>query len=82
MTDYLNGKNIEEAVSAVKEMRAPKYFLSDMLNKMILFSLERSDEDKENASKLIHALSTEGLISRDSLLPVSGLINGKYLTCL
>uniref|UniRef100_A0A3Q2EDN1 Eukaryotic translation initiation factor 4 gamma 2 n=1 Tax=Cyprinodon variegatus TaxID=28743 RepID=A0A3Q2EDN1_CYPVA len=69
MTDYLNGKNIEEAVSAVKEMRAPKYFLSDMLNKMILFSLERSDEDKENASKLIHALSTEGLISRDSLLP-------------
>uniref|UniRef100_A0A3Q2P1I2 Eukaryotic translation initiation factor 4 gamma 2 n=1 Tax=Fundulus heteroclitus TaxID=8078 RepID=A0A3Q2P1I2_FUNHE len=69
MTDYLNGKNIDEAVSAAKEMKAPKYFLSEMLNKIIVFSLERSDEDKENASKLIHALATEGLISRDNLLP-------------
>uniref|UniRef100_A0A3B3Z130 Eukaryotic translation initiation factor 4 gamma 2 n=1 Tax=Poecilia mexicana TaxID=48701 RepID=A0A3B3Z130_9TELE len=69
MTNYLNGKDIEEAVSAAKEMKAPKYFLPEMLNKMIVFTLERSDEDKENASKLIHALSTEGVISRESLLP-------------
>ncbi|XP_032415694.1 eukaryotic translation initiation factor 4 gamma 2a, partial [Xiphophorus hellerii] len=69
MTNYLNGKDIEEAVSTAKEMKAPNYFLSEMLNKMIMFTLERSDEDKENASKLIHALSTEGVISRESLLP-------------
>lgn len=73
MTNYLNGKDIEEAVSTAKEMKAPNYFLSEMLNKMIMFTLERSDEDKENASKLIHALSTEGVISRESLLPVSVL---------
>lgn len=79
MTNYLNGKDIGEAVSAAMEMKAPKYFLSEMLNKMIVFTLERSDEDRENTSKLIHALSTEGLVSRESLLPVSLLSNLKGL---
>ncbi|XP_040891800.1 eukaryotic translation initiation factor 4 gamma 2a [Toxotes jaculatrix] len=68
MTDYLNNKNINEAVNAVKEMKAPKYFLPEMLNKMVVHSLDRSDEDKEHASALIHALCTEGLITGENLI--------------
>ena len=74
MTDYLNNKNIDDAVNAVREMKAPKYFLSEMLNKIVVQSLDRSDEDKEQASALIHALCTEGLVAGENLMQVSVVV--------
>uniref|UniRef100_A0A672PWB3 Eukaryotic translation initiation factor 4 gamma 2 n=1 Tax=Sinocyclocheilus grahami TaxID=75366 RepID=A0A672PWB3_SINGR len=68
VTDYLNSKNMEDAVSGVKEMKAPKHFLPEMLSKIILCSLERSDEDREQASTLIHTLRTEGFITGDNFM--------------
>uniref|UniRef100_A0A8B9LEA5 Eukaryotic translation initiation factor 4, gamma 2b n=1 Tax=Astyanax mexicanus TaxID=7994 RepID=A0A8B9LEA5_ASTMX len=68
VTEYLNSKNLEDAVNGVREMRAPKHFLSEMLSKIILCSLERSDDDKEQASTLIHALRTEGLVSGENFM--------------
>ncbi|XP_041643059.1 eukaryotic translation initiation factor 4 gamma 2-like [Cheilinus undulatus] len=68
IADYLNNKNIKEAVNAVKEMKAPKHFLSEMLNKIVVFSLDRSDEDKEHTSTLVHTLCTEGLVSSENLM--------------
>lgn len=47
VTEYLNSGNANEAVNGVKEMRAPKHFLPEMLSKVIILSLDRSDEDKE-----------------------------------
>uniref|UniRef100_A0A672IF89 Eukaryotic translation initiation factor 4 gamma 2 n=1 Tax=Salarias fasciatus TaxID=181472 RepID=A0A672IF89_SALFA len=58
----------ENDVNAVKEMKAPKHFLSEMLNKIVVCSLQRSDEDKELASTLIHTLCTEGLVTGDNLM--------------
>ncbi|KAM7406104.1 hypothetical protein PAMP_000503 [Pampus punctatissimus] len=66
--DYLNSKNIDEAVTAVREMKAPKHFLSEMMSKIVVYSLDRSDEDKEHASTLIHTLCTEGLVAGENLL--------------
>lgn len=74
MADYLNSKNVDEAVNAVREMKAPKHFLSEMLNKIVVYSLDRSDEDKEHASTLIHALCTEGLVAGENLMQVSVVI--------
>lgn len=71
VADYLNNKNIDEALNAAKEMKAPKHFLSEMLNKMMVFSLDRSDDDKEHVSTLIHALCTEGIASGENLMQVS-----------
>uniref|UniRef100_A0A671LJU5 Eukaryotic translation initiation factor 4 gamma 2 n=1 Tax=Sinocyclocheilus anshuiensis TaxID=1608454 RepID=A0A671LJU5_9TELE len=68
VTDYMNSKNMEDAVSGVKEMKAPKHFLPEMLSKIILCSLERSDEDREQASTLIHTLRTEGFITGDNFM--------------
>eukprot|EP00064_Thunnus_orientalis_P006973 superscaffoldBa00000750_g6992 len=66
--DYLNSKNIDEAVTAVREMKAPKHFLSEMMSKIVVYSLDRSDEDKEHTSTLIHTLCTEGLVTGENLL--------------
>lgn len=70
MTDYLNSKNLTEAVSGVREMKAPKHFLPEMLSKIIVCSLDRPDEDKEHASTLIHTLRTEGLITGENFMQV------------
>lgn len=70
MADYTNSKNINDAVNAVKEMKPPKHFLPEMLNKMVVYSLDRSDEDKEHASVLIHALCTEGIVTSEQLMQV------------
>lgn len=66
----MNNKKVDEAVSGVKEMKPPKHFLSEMLNKMVVYSLDRSDEDKEHASSLFHALCTEGVVTGEHLLQV------------
>lgn len=71
--DYLNSKNIDEAVTAVREMKAPKHFLSEMMSKIVVYSLDRSDEDKEHTSTLIHTLCTEGLVTGENLLQVSSV---------
>ncbi|KAK5935305.1 hypothetical protein CgunFtcFv8_020680 [Champsocephalus gunnari] len=68
VSDYLNSKNVDEAVNAVREMKAPKHFLSEMLNKIVVYSLDRSDEDKEHASTLVHAICTEGHATGENLL--------------
>lgn len=70
MADYTSSKNINEAVNAVKEMKPPKHFLPEMLNKIVVHSLDRSDEDKELASVLIHELCTEGIVSSEQLMQV------------
>lgn len=70
VVEYNNSKNTNEAVNAVKEMKPPKHFLPEMLNKIVVHSLDRSDDDKELASVLIHELCTEGVITSDQLLQV------------
>lgn len=68
----MNNKNVEQAVGAAKEMKPPKHFLSEMLNKMVVYSLDRSDEDREHTSTLIHTLCTEGMVTGEHLLQVCG----------
>nr|XP_046243811.1 eukaryotic translation initiation factor 4 gamma 2a isoform X2 [Scatophagus argus] len=68
VADYLNSKNIDEAVNAVREMKPPKHFLSEMLYKIVVYSLDRSDEDKEHASTLIHALCNESIVTGENLI--------------
>uniref|UniRef100_W5M8G5 Eukaryotic translation initiation factor 4 gamma 2 n=2 Tax=Lepisosteus oculatus TaxID=7918 RepID=W5M8G5_LEPOC len=68
VTEYLNSKNINDAVNGVREMKAPKHFLPEMLSKIIICSLDRSDDDKEHASTLINSLRSEGLITGENFM--------------
>ncbi|XP_046906779.1 eukaryotic translation initiation factor 4 gamma 2b isoform X2 [Hypomesus transpacificus] len=68
VTEYLNSKNLTEALGSIREMKAPKSFLAEMLSKVIVCSLERPDEDKEHSSTLIHSLRSEGLITGDNFM--------------
>ncbi|KAM9301541.1 eukaryotic translation initiation factor 4 gamma 2 isoform 2-T2 [Gastrophryne carolinensis] len=69
LTDYLNTGNTADAINAVKEMRAPKHFIPELISRIVLQSLERSDEDKERASVLIGLLRQEGIATSDNFMP-------------
>ncbi|XP_005989758.1 eukaryotic translation initiation factor 4 gamma 2 isoform X1 [Latimeria chalumnae] len=68
VTEYLNNGNINEIVLSMKEMRAPKHFLPEMLSKIVIYSLDRSDDDKEKASSLINLLRHEGIVSGENFM--------------
>ncbi|XP_077143376.1 eukaryotic translation initiation factor 4 gamma 2 isoform X2 [Ranitomeya variabilis] len=68
VTEYLNNGNAADAINSVKEMRAPKHFIPEMISRIILQSLDRSDEDKECASSLIGVLRQEGVATSDNFM--------------
>uniref|UniRef100_A0A8C5WGD9 Eukaryotic translation initiation factor 4 gamma 2 n=1 Tax=Leptobrachium leishanense TaxID=445787 RepID=A0A8C5WGD9_9ANUR len=68
VTEYLNNGNAADAINSVKEMRAPKHFIPEMISKIVLQSLDRSDEDKERASALIGILRQEGIATSDNFM--------------
>ncbi|XP_073715497.1 eukaryotic translation initiation factor 4 gamma 2 isoform X2 [Misgurnus anguillicaudatus] len=68
VTTYLSNKDMSEAVNGVRDMRAPKHFLPEMLSKMILCSLENPDEDREHISTLINTLRVEGLVTGENFM--------------
>lgn len=70
MTAFLSSKNMNTAVNGVREMKAPKHFLPEMLSKMIICSLESPDEDREHVSTLINTLQMEGLVTGENFMQV------------
>lgn len=70
MAEYLSSKNLTEAVNGVRDMKAPKHFLPEMLSKIIVCCLGRPDEDKEHVSTLIHTLRAESLITGENFMQV------------
>uniref|UniRef100_A0A7M4EE27 Eukaryotic translation initiation factor 4 gamma 2 n=1 Tax=Crocodylus porosus TaxID=8502 RepID=A0A7M4EE27_CROPO len=68
VTEYLNNGNANDAVNSVREMRAPKPFIPEMLSKVVIQSLDRTDEDREKASSLISLLKQEGVATSDNFM--------------
>lgn len=62
---YLAGGSVCEAVCAVREMRAPRSSVCELLAKMILLALQGSDSDRECVSTLIHTLHAEGMVTAE-----------------
>lgn len=75
MAEYLSSKNLTDAVTGVRDMKAPKHFLPEMLSKIIICSLDRPDEDREHVSTLIHTLRAESLITGENFMQVHSYLS-------
>lgn len=69
----MSNKKISDAVNGVREMRAPKHFLPEMLSKIIVCLLDSPDDDKEHVSSLFQTLRSEGLITGENFMQVGVL---------
>ncbi|KAJ0041732.1 hypothetical protein NL108_010573, partial [Boleophthalmus pectinirostris] len=67
MSNYLNNKNVNDAVNSVRDLKPPKHFLSELVSKVVVYSLDRSDEDREHTSTFVHTLCTSGLVTGENL---------------
>lgn len=72
--EYMSNKKISDAVNGVREMRAPKHFLPEMLSKIIVCLLDSPDDDKEHVSSLFQTLRSEGLITGENFMQVGGFV--------
>uniref|UniRef100_A0A8C6SU23 Eukaryotic translation initiation factor 4 gamma 2 n=1 Tax=Neogobius melanostomus TaxID=47308 RepID=A0A8C6SU23_9GOBI len=68
MANYLNNKDVNDAVNSVRDLKPPKHFLSELVSKIVMYSLDRSEEDMEHASTLVHTLCNVALVTSDNLL--------------
>ncbi|KAG7246001.1 hypothetical protein CRUP_020822, partial [Coryphaenoides rupestris] len=68
MTEYLTTQGLGAAVAGVRDMKAPKHFLPEMLSKMLVCSLDRPDDDRQHVSTLVHALRADGLITAENFM--------------
>ncbi|KAI0215321.1 Eukaryotic translation initiation factor 4 gamma 2 [Lamellibrachia satsuma] len=69
MEDLLNklltSENVEEAVSDVKEMRAPTKYMPDLVSYSMLQTLPKTEMDRSTVSKLIASLRDESIITAE-----------------
>lgn len=60
--------SLTDAVCDIKEMNVPKRLIPEMLNQIMLDSLQKSDAEQELSMKLIDDLKTEGIINADQFM--------------
>lgn len=75
---FVESGNVEEAINTVKDMKPPRRFMPEMISMLIIYGLERADDDRENISKLILSMKEEGVLASD--LYMDGLC--KVLECM
>ena len=67
---YFEEVDTEAAATAIKELKPAKKYLNELVAYVILESLDKDDNDRDNISKLISAFKEEGVITGDHFMEV------------
>lgn len=68
LTDYLANNEVNEALTAFKEMYAPKKYVPELLTKMMKMTVEKTDDDRERMMSLISAMKADGQIISEQFM--------------
>ncbi|XP_061178950.1 eukaryotic translation initiation factor 4 gamma 2-like [Saccostrea echinata] len=68
LTDYLANGETNEALTAFKDMYAPKKYIPELLMKMMKMTVEKTDDDREKMMTLISAMKADNLITSDQTM--------------
>lgn len=68
---YFEEVDAEAAATTIKELKPPRKFLNELVSYVILESLDKNDNDRDNISKLICEFKKEGVITSDHFMEVS-----------
>ncbi len=67
---YFEEVDAEAAAATVKELKAPKKYLNELVAYVMLESLDKNDADQDNVSKLILAFKKDGVITGEHYMEV------------
>ena len=68
---YFEEADAEAAATVIKELKPPKKYLNELVAYVMLESLDKGDNDRDNISKLISAMKKEGVITGEHFMEVS-----------
>lgn len=68
LTDFLENGETNEALTAFKDMYAPKKYIPELLTKMMKMTVEKTDDDREKMMTLISAMKADNLITSDQTM--------------
>ena len=71
LNTYFEEIDADAAATSIKELKPPKKYLNELVAYVILESLDKEDNDRDNISKLIAAFKKEGVITGDHFMEVS-----------
>jgi len=64
--EYFESGDLAEAKTCVKELNA-NYFHHEIIDKIIILTLDKTERERKMASELINSLVSEGIVSRNQL---------------
>ena len=68
---YFEEVDAEAAAATIKDLKPPKKYLNELVAYVILESLDKDDNDRDNISKLISAFKKEGVLTGDHFMEVT-----------
>lgn len=68
LEEYLIGGDLNEAIAMLKELNAPLKFLPEVISDMMISTIDKTDEKRENVMKLIVAMKMENLIKSTTFM--------------
>ena len=71
---HLEEPDVNKAVEAVRDMNAPRRYMPELVSYLIIETLDKSDEQRANISKLISALKEQAMITPENYMDVSLLL--------
>lgn len=63
LEEFMKSQNVDAAVKSFKEAKVPKKFLMDVIIKMMIVTIEKTESDRELLSQLLSELKKEGLLT-------------------
>lgn len=71
---HLEEPDVNKAVEAVRDMNAPKRYMPELVSYLIIETLDKSDEQRANISKLISALKEQTMITAENYMEAFGVL--------
>lgn len=68
LKDFLENNDTDEALNAVKAMKAPKRCIPELVTFLLLRSLDQSDTDRENIARLIQSLRQNCILDSEQFM--------------
>ena len=72
--EFIISGDVNEAIATLKELNAPLKYLPKVVSDMMLSTIEKTDEQRENVMQLIVAMKQENLIKSTTFMDVSTCI--------
>lgn len=68
LDDYFNSGDVPTAVNAFRDLNAPNKYVADVIYKMMINNIDKTDSDREKVMNLLCAMKPENLLTSENFM--------------